>query len=256
MPKVTLMGAGSAAFSRQLMIDILLTPSLDRGSFVLIDIDPVRLDLAHQLAEKVIGLTEKKWSVEASTDRRKLMGDSDYLINFIEVNGLQTVRLDHEIPMKYGIKQCIGDTIGPGGIFKALRTGPDWLDILRDAEELPRLPAAVPELEKARRGEYLNAKETFDAYLAALEDGDFYTASELLMPGARQAFEQIARHQGRDKLIAVALGYRDESYELLESDGREATFYSPVSHLYLAMRNHKGRWLIDPEATDWLNQED
>ena len=130
------MGAGSAVFSRQLMIDILLIPGLDRGSFALVDIDPVRLELAHQLAEKVIALTGKRWTVEASTERRRVMGGSDYLINFIEVNGLQTVRLDHEIPMKYGIKQCIGDTIGPGGIFKALRTGPDWLDILEDAEEL------------------------------------------------------------------------------------------------------------------------
>jgi alpha-galactosidase len=109
---------------------------MDRGSFALVDIDPVRLELAHQLAEKVVSLTGKHWAVEASTERRKVMEDSDYLINFIEVNGLQTVRLDHDIPMKYGIKQCIGDTMGPGGIFKALRTGPDWLDILEDVEEL------------------------------------------------------------------------------------------------------------------------
>ena len=136
MARVTLMGAGSAVFSRQLMMDILLIPELDDGSFALVDIDPVRLEMAHQLAEKVIPLTGKNWTVEASTDRRKLMGGSDYIINFIEVNGLQTVQFDHEIPMKYGIKQCIGDTIGPGGIFKALRTGPDWLDILHDAEEL------------------------------------------------------------------------------------------------------------------------
>jgi len=136
MPRVTLMGAGSAVFSRQLMIDIMLVPDLGGGSFALVDIDPVRLEIAHQLAEKVIALTGRNWSVEASTDRRKVMAGSDYLINFIEVSGLQTVRLDHEIPMKYGIKQCIGDTIGPGGIFKALRTGPDWLDILRDAERL------------------------------------------------------------------------------------------------------------------------
>ena len=136
MPRVTLMGAGSAVFSRQLMMDILLIPDLDGGSFALVDIDPVRLEMAHQLAEKVIALTGKSWTVEASTERRKVMGGSDYIINFIEVNGLQTVQFDHEIPMKYGIKQCIGDTIGPGGIFKALRTGPDWLDILHDAEEL------------------------------------------------------------------------------------------------------------------------
>ena len=136
MARITLMGAGSAVFSRQLMMDILLIPDLDEGSFALVDIDPVRLEMAHQLAEKVVALTGKSWTVEASTDRRKVMSGSDYIINFIEVNGLQTVQLDHEIPMKYGIKQCIGDTIGPGGIFKALRTGPDWLDILHDAEEL------------------------------------------------------------------------------------------------------------------------
>lgn len=136
MPKVTLMGAGSAVFSRQLMVDVLLIPGLDAGSFALVDIDPARLELAHRLAEKVIALSDKSWTVEASTERRQVMGDSDYLINFIEVNGLQTVRFDHEIPMKYGVKQCVGDTIGPGGIFKALRTGPDWLDILYDAEDL------------------------------------------------------------------------------------------------------------------------
>jgi alpha-galactosidase len=136
MLRVTLMGAGSAVFSRQLMVDILLIPDLDGGSFTLVDIDPVRLEMAHQLAEKVIALTGKSWTVEASTERREVMGGSDYIINFIEVNGLQTVQSDHEIPLKYGIKQCIGDTIGPGGIFKALRTGPDWLDILHDAEDL------------------------------------------------------------------------------------------------------------------------
>lgn len=136
MPKVTLMGAGSAVFARQLMVDILLIPGLDAGSFALVDVDPARLELAHQLAEKIVALSGKGWTVQASTERRRVMGGSDYLINFIEVNGLQTVRLDHEIPLKYGIEQCIGDTIGPGGIFKALRTGPDWLDILYDAGEL------------------------------------------------------------------------------------------------------------------------
>jgi len=136
VPQITLLGAGSAVFSRQLIVDILLIPGLDAGSFALVDIDAARLELSHQLAEKVIALTGKNWRVEASTDRRQVMGNSDYLINFIETNGLQTVQLDHEIPMKYGIKQCIGDTIGPGGIFKALRTGPDWLDILYDAERL------------------------------------------------------------------------------------------------------------------------
>jgi len=136
MPKITLMGAGSAVFARQLMTDILLVPGLDGGAFALVDIDAQRLELAHQLAEKLIPLSGKNWTVQAATDRRRVMADSDYIISFIEVGGLQAVRPEYEIPLKYGIKQCIGDTIGPGGIFKALRTGPDWLDILDDAQEL------------------------------------------------------------------------------------------------------------------------
>ena len=74
--------------------------------------------------------------MQASTERRDILAGSDFLINTIEVAGLANVRHDYDIPMKYGVNQCIGDTIGPGGIFKALRTGPAWLAILKDAEEL------------------------------------------------------------------------------------------------------------------------
>jgi alpha-galactosidase len=94
------------------------------------------LELAHQIAERLIERSGKKWRVESSTQRRDVLKGSDFLINTIEVAGLANVRYDFDIPMKYGINQCIGDTIGPGGIFKALRTGPAWLEILRDAEEL------------------------------------------------------------------------------------------------------------------------
>ena len=136
MPQVTIMGAGSAVFSRQLMTDILQIDGLDKGTFALVDIDPQRLELAHEIAERLIELSGKKWRVRVSTDRREVLAGSDYIINTIEVAGLANVDHDFEIPMKYGVNQCIGDTIGPGGIFKALRTGPAWLDILHDAEEL------------------------------------------------------------------------------------------------------------------------
>ena len=123
-------------FARQLMIDILQIEGLDEGCFALVDIDPGRLALAHQLAERLISQSGKNWSARASTERRDLLAGSDFIINSIEVAGLANVRHDFDIPMKYGINQCIGDTIGPGGIFKALRTGPAWLDILHDAEQL------------------------------------------------------------------------------------------------------------------------
>ena len=136
MPNITILGAGSTVFARQLITDILQIEGLDEGCFALIDIDATRLELAHQLAERLVTQSGKRWSVRASTERRDLLAGSDFIINSIEVAGLANVRHDFDIPMKYGINQCIGDTIGPGGIFKALRTGPAWLDILHDAEQL------------------------------------------------------------------------------------------------------------------------
>ena len=132
MPKVTLIGAGSAVFARQLVTDILAVDGLDAGVFALVDIDAGRLDLARRIVERLVELSRKAWRVDASTDRLDVLANTDYVINSIEVAGLQNVRFDYDIPLRYGVDQCIGDTIGPGGIFKALRTGPAWLDIVAD----------------------------------------------------------------------------------------------------------------------------
>lgn len=136
MPKVTLIGAGSAVFAAEIMKDILTTPALETGTFALVDIDKERLELTHQMAEWLIKESGRDWTVEASTERTKVLASTDYLVNSIEVAGLANVRHDYDIPLKYGIDQCIGDTIGPGGLFKALRTLPAWLEILRDVERL------------------------------------------------------------------------------------------------------------------------
>jgi alpha-galactosidase len=135
MAKVLMLGAGSA-FTSRLAIDIMNIPELDGGIFALVDIDEERLVLSHRLIEQLNQRMDKKWKVISSTDRREVMAGSDYLINSIEVSGLATVKYDYEIPLKYGVDQCIGDTIGPGGVFKALRTIPVWVEILEDAEEL------------------------------------------------------------------------------------------------------------------------
>ena len=141
MPKVTFVGAGSAVFARQLMTDLLAVDGLEHGTFALVDIDPGRLELARRIAERLVELSGKRWSVVASTDRLSVLAGTDYVINSIEVAGLEHVRADYDIPKRYGIDQCIGDTIGPGGIFKALRTGPAWLDIVADVQRLA--PGAV-----------------------------------------------------------------------------------------------------------------
>ncbi len=137
MPKITLMGAGSF-FTSGLFCDIMQIPGIDGGTIGLVDIDKRRLALSAgvvKLVSEKLGL-DKNWTVEASTDRRKVLPGTDYLINCIEVSGVETVRRDYRIPKEYGVDQCIGDTTGPGGLMKALRTIPVWLDILRDAEDL------------------------------------------------------------------------------------------------------------------------
>ncbi|HVL38110.1 MAG TPA: hypothetical protein VM328_01845, partial [Fimbriimonadaceae bacterium] len=134
---VTMMGAGSG-FTNAILRDVVMIPGNAGGELRLVDVDAKRLDLAEQLMRAVLRETgqEHRWKLEATTDRRQALPSTDYIVNSIEVSGLECVRFDNDIPLEYGVSQCIGDTIGPGGLFKALRTVPVWLDILRDAEEL------------------------------------------------------------------------------------------------------------------------
>jgi len=134
--KITMLGAGSA-FTPRLMNDILRIPGDQGGTIALVDIDRERLatmtKLITRLAEQ---LGKTKWKVVGSAQRRQVMANSDYIVNCIEVSGTECVKFDNDIPASYGIDQCIGDTIGPGGLFKSMRTIPVFLDVLRDAEEL------------------------------------------------------------------------------------------------------------------------
>ena len=139
---IVMMGAGSF-FTGSILRDVMLIPGSSGGQFRLVDVDETRLALAHRWIVKMaeeFGIGHK-WTVTSTPNRREALPGADYIVNSIEVDGLPNVRPDNDIPLKYGISQCIGDTIGPGGLFKALRTVPVWLDILKDAEEL--CPKAV-----------------------------------------------------------------------------------------------------------------
>lgn len=139
---IVMMGAGSF-FTGSILRDVMLIPGSSGGEFRLVDIDETRLALAHKWIVKMaeaLGVAGK-WTVSSTPHRRKALPGADYIVNSIEVDGLPCVRPDNDIPLKYGVSQCIGDTIGPGGLFKALRTVPQWLGILQDAEEL--CPEAV-----------------------------------------------------------------------------------------------------------------
>lgn len=133
--KIVFLGAGSFFFQR-LLTDVLSIPGADCGEIALVDIDAERLELADRLGRLIVDKMGKQWVVTACADRRKVLAGADYIINCIEVSGTDCVRFDNDIPAKYGIDQCIGDTIGPGGLFKALRTAPVFLEVLKDVEAL------------------------------------------------------------------------------------------------------------------------
>ncbi|MBV8780460.1 MAG: alpha-glucosidase/alpha-galactosidase [Phycisphaerae bacterium] len=133
---VTFLGAGSE-FCPTLCRDVLLM-SAPAGELRLVDVDHDRLSMMHQVISRLIKNTgrEGAWSVRASTNRREVLAGTDYAVCCVEVSGVACVALENDIPLKFGVDQCIGDTLGPGGLFKGLRTVPVFLDILRDMREL------------------------------------------------------------------------------------------------------------------------
>ncbi len=134
---ITFMGAGSG-FCPTLCRDILMIPGADRGELRLVDIDPERLGMMHKVITRLVREAGKEagWTVRSSTNRKEVLPGTTHAVCCVEVSGTACVTFDNDIPLKYGIDQCIGDTIGPGGLFKSLRTIPVFLDILRDMREL------------------------------------------------------------------------------------------------------------------------
>lgn len=137
MPKVTFIGAGSTVFARNLMGDILSFPELAGSTITLFDIDEERLRTSEIVAHQMARALEVQPVIEATTDRRAALDGADYAICMIQVGGYKPGTLiDFEIPKKYGLRQTIADTLGIGGIMRALRTIPVLLSMCRDMEEL------------------------------------------------------------------------------------------------------------------------
>jgi len=135
-PKISLIGAGSIVFTRNLCSDILLTPALQDATIVLMDIDTERLNQARDLVQAMIDRRGLQSRLEATTDRLQAVRDADYVITTFQQGGLEAYRLDIEIPRRYGIEQCVGDTLGPGGVFRALRTIPVLLELCHELDQV------------------------------------------------------------------------------------------------------------------------
>ena len=136
MAKIAIIGAGSLVFGKTLMADFLATPALAGSEYRLMALTHTRLDKMHSFVQRMIDDNGVNATVIATTNRREALKGADYVVVMIQSGGVEEFRQDYEIPLKYGVDQCIGDTMGPGGIFRALRHIPTLLEIANDIQEL------------------------------------------------------------------------------------------------------------------------
>jgi alpha-galactosidase len=137
MPRVTFIGAGSTVFARNLLRDLFLFPELRDCDIALMDIDPQRLADTEMVARRTAERMGARPTITATTDRRAALDGAQYVINMIQVGGYKpSTLIDFEIPKRYGLQQTIADTLGIGGIMRALRTIPVMQDIAHDMEAL------------------------------------------------------------------------------------------------------------------------
>ncbi len=137
MPKIAFLGAGSTVFAKNLLGDILSFPELANSHIALMDIDPERLCTSEIGAYKVAEFFGAHPTIEATLDRRRALDGADYALSLFQIGGYKPATVtDFEIPKKYGLRQTIADTLSIGGIMRALRTIPVFLDICRDMEQV------------------------------------------------------------------------------------------------------------------------
>jgi len=135
--KITFIGAGSTVFAKNLMGDILSFPELADSTICLFDIDETRLKSSEIVAKRIATTLGSNTTFEATTDRARALDGASYAINMIQVGGYRPCTVtDFEIPKRYGLRQTIGDTLGIGGIMRALRTIPVLLEMCQEMERL------------------------------------------------------------------------------------------------------------------------
>ncbi len=133
-PKITFIGGGSYQWTSKLLIDLVNMPSLVDAEVVIEDIDPAPIPRMLELVEHIAKVRGIGLRATGTTDQKAALEGADYVVVCISTGALESMALDIAIPERYGIKQSVGDTVGPGGIMRALRNIPVMVDIARDME--------------------------------------------------------------------------------------------------------------------------
>ena len=137
MPKIVFVGAGSTVFAQNLLTDILSLPDLSHSEIMLYDIDDDRLRTTAQVANSIQAQLNTEAVISSSLDLREALDAADYVITMFQIGGYKpSTVIDFEIPKRYGLRQTIGDTLGIGGIMRAIRTIPVMLQVVEEMEVL------------------------------------------------------------------------------------------------------------------------
>jgi alpha-galactosidase len=210
--KIAMIGAGSVVFCKTLMSDIMATPALAASSFALMSPTEAKLKRMEAFAGRMIrenGLEAQVW---ATADRREAIQDADFVVVMIQVGGIEAFGADYEIPLKYGVDQCIGDSLGPGGIFRGLRTIPVLVDIARDMKDAARPRALMLQYANPMAANCLALGESVDVPFVGL------------CHGVQTTLDLIAGYCGvpKDEIVYTCGGINHMDWFLtLRHDGRD-----------------------------------
>ena len=140
--KVSFIGAGSLVFARTLFTDILSVPEFHDIEISFTDINAENLERTRALCQRDLDENHIPITIQATTDRREAFRGARYIVNCVRVGGLEGFEYDIEIPLKYGVDQCVGDTLCTGGIMYGQRVIAAMLDFCKDIREVAE-PGAI-----------------------------------------------------------------------------------------------------------------
>lgn len=206
--KIAFIGAGSIGFTRGLLTDILSVPELQSSEIAFMDISEHNLNMVYQLCQRDIEANGLDIRIHATTDRRDALKDAKYIITCMRIGGLEAFKTDIEIPLKYGVDQCVGDTLCAGGIMYGQRDIAVLEDLCRDIREVARPDCLLLN--------YCNPNAMVTWYCNKY--GKVNTVG--LCHGV----------QGGHALIAKALGYETRDIDIICAGINHMTWYVSVKH--------------------------
>lgn len=262
-PKVVVIGAGSLFFGRQAIWQMVFSPHLNKGTLALVDTDSERLNKLARLAELVIADNGVPLALEASTKRKDVLSAADFVVLSFADRSVKFRGIDCEVSKEYGVRMCSGDTIGPGGIFRAMRELPVIFECAKDIESIcPDAwvinyinPTTVHGIALRRYVPHLKSfalcdshhmphvKRRYAVRAGIIEDEGNYTdkidrAFDLQIAGVNHFTWMLkAEHMGRNVMPAIAESIRVDAISETDEDGRgaKAKFNSAIGYaLYQA----------------------